>query len=283
MPLGIELAAAQVRVLPCQTIAAEIERNLNLLATSLRNIPPRQRSLLATFDYSWQFLGAVEQQLYAQLSIFRGGFTSQSAQEVTGASLRQLAALVDKSLINRTASGRYQMHALLQQFAAEKLAVQPNNLLANTQARHGQTFSQFLYERTDTLRSADAETVADEITVDFDNVCAAWNWAIACCDQDVVAQASSGLYEFCDLRARYKEGQQLIAQAAERISSCSPANELLHAQLQAYDGALLSRLGQAQQGSIQLEASIQTLRQHDQPQALADALNTSANILRISG
>lgn len=283
MPLGIELAAAQVRVLPCQTIAAEIEQNLNLLATSLRNIPSRQRSLLATFDYSWQFLRDAEQQLYAQLSVFRGGFTPQAAQDVTGASLHQLTSLVDKSLINRTTSGRYQMHALLQQFAAEKLAAQPNNLLASTQARHGYSFAQFLSERTDSLRNVDAEAVADEITTDFDNVCAAWNWAVACCDQAILTQASRGLYEFCDLRAWYKEGQQLIAQAKESLASCSPANELLHAQLQTYDGALLSRVGQAQEGLLQLETSIQTLRQHDQPRALAHALNASANILRILG
>ena len=283
MPLGIELAAAQVRVLPCQTIAAEIERNLILLATSLRNIPPRQRSLLAAFDYSWQFLNDDEQQLYAQLSVFRDGFTSQAAQEVTHATLRQLAGLVDKSLISRTASGRYQMHTLLQQFAAERLALQPSNLMANTQAKHSQVFAQFMHKRTAALRGIDAETVADEIAVDFDNVRAAWNWAILTCATDMLTQTSGGLYEYCDLRARYKEGQQLIAQAAEKVVACTSVNELLLAQLQTYNGALLSRVGQAQQGTVQLETSIQMLRQHNQPHLLADALNSLANNLRILG
>ncbi|MFO7683033.1 MAG: BTAD domain-containing putative transcriptional regulator [Chloroflexota bacterium] len=79
LPLALELAAAWVRTVPCQEIAAAIERHLDFLTSDLRNMPQRQRSLRAAFDYSWELLPEAEQTMLAQLSVFHGGFDGHLA------------------------------------------------------------------------------------------------------------------------------------------------------------------------------------------------------------
>ena len=79
MPLGLELAATWLRVMPCQEIAPQIERSLDFLTTAVRNVPERHRSLRAVLDHSWNLLSEAERQVLARLSIFRGGFDLEAA------------------------------------------------------------------------------------------------------------------------------------------------------------------------------------------------------------
>ncbi|HSR29272.1 MAG TPA: protein kinase, partial [Anaerolineae bacterium] len=121
MPLAILLAAAWVELLSPEEIEGEIAASLDFLETDLRDVPERQRSIQAVFDYSWNLLGERERAVFAGLSVFRGGFLREAAQAVTGATLRELKALVDKSLLHRTPTGRYEIHELLRQYGLEKL------------------------------------------------------------------------------------------------------------------------------------------------------------------
>ena len=75
MPLGLELAAAWVEMLPLAEIAAQIARSADFLAADFRDLPERQRSMHAVFDWSWRLLGADEQRILCQLTVFRGEFT----------------------------------------------------------------------------------------------------------------------------------------------------------------------------------------------------------------
>ncbi|UCC75796.1 MAG: GNAT family N-acetyltransferase, partial [Anaerolineales bacterium] len=122
MPLGILLAAAWVGVLTPVEIASEIGQSLDFLEAQLRDLPQRQRSMRAVFDHSWRLLSEREREVFQRLSVFRGGFTRQAARQVAGASLRQLRALVEKSLLQRDPQGRYGVHDLLRQYAAQRLA-----------------------------------------------------------------------------------------------------------------------------------------------------------------
>jgi predicted ATPase/DNA-binding SARP family transcriptional activator len=122
LPLGLELAAAWVRVLSCREIAEQIERNLDVLSAQLADVPDRHRSARAVFEYSWSLLAPEEQQVFLRLAAFPGGFRREAAEKVAGAPLSLLFTLVDKSLLRASASGRYDMHSLLHQFVAEKAA-----------------------------------------------------------------------------------------------------------------------------------------------------------------
>jgi predicted ATPase/DNA-binding XRE family transcriptional regulator len=107
IPLAIELAAVWVEALSCREIAEEIQANLDFLSVSMRDMPERHRSLRATFDHSWKLLSEEERRVLARLSVFRGGFKRNAAQEIAGASLPLLGSLLSKSLISRSESGRY--------------------------------------------------------------------------------------------------------------------------------------------------------------------------------
>jgi predicted ATPase/DNA-binding CsgD family transcriptional regulator len=121
IPLAVELAAAWVRVMPCAEIALEVERSLDILTTTNRNVPEKHRSMRAAFERSWELLTGEEQAVFRKLSVFRGGFSREGAGQVAGATLAILASLVDKSLVEVDASGRYELHGLLRQYAADRL------------------------------------------------------------------------------------------------------------------------------------------------------------------
>ncbi len=134
MPLALELAAAWVRVLSCAEIAQEIARGLDFLTTKQRNLPYRHRSMRTVFDQSWKLLSAEEQQVFARCSIFRGGFTREAAEAVTGATLETLAALVNKSFLSRNEQGHYEIHELARQYGAERLMESSEEMA--TRSRH---------------------------------------------------------------------------------------------------------------------------------------------------
>src|SRR5262249_52535375 len=153
MPLGIELAAAWVRTLSCAEIADEIARNLDFLVTSTRDLPERHRSIRAVFEHSWKLLTLEEQQVLQRLSVFRGAFTREAAEQVAGASLVVLSTLVTKSLLHRTAKGRYDLHELVRQYVGRHLAEVPSDHDA-THARFSHYYAEWLQRQEAPLLSA---------------------------------------------------------------------------------------------------------------------------------
>lgn len=109
-PLALKLAAAWVRTLTCAEIAKEIERSLDFLRVSGRDVPARHRSMRAVFDHSWSLLSAEEQSVLSQLSAFQGGFSLEAAEQIAGATVFTLSNLVTKSLIRRSGKERYDLH-----------------------------------------------------------------------------------------------------------------------------------------------------------------------------
>src|SRR6185503_1023269 len=95
-PLGILLAASWLETLSLSEIAQEISSNLDFLESEMHDLPERQRSLRAVFEYSWNLLTEQEQTLFAQCSIFRGGFTREAVQQITGTNLRSLTTMINK-------------------------------------------------------------------------------------------------------------------------------------------------------------------------------------------
>lgn len=216
IPLGLELAATWVNALSCQEIANEISRGLAILETSMGAILERQRSMRAIFDHSWRLLSRREQTLLPRLSVFRGSFSRQAAEQVAGISLRELSGLVDKSLVRRTTTGLYNLHDLLRQYCAEILNRSSSNH-HQTLDRHCDFYSQRLSKWNDLLHGTKQGEALQEIEKDLENVQAAWDWAIGQKQLEKLAQAVDGLGEFYLRRARLSEGWDTFQKAGAII------------------------------------------------------------------
>jgi predicted ATPase len=212
MPLGILLAAAWVELLTPTEIAAEINRSLDFLAGGWRDLPERQQSLRAVFNHSWGLLTAREQTVFQQLSIFRGGFTYEAAQAVIGASLPELRTLVNKSLLYRLETDRYELHELLRQYGTEKLEEQTAEILKTSAVwavhdRHSAYYCALLQTREAGLKGPEQQLAFAELQAEHENIWLAWNWAVEQGQVERLAKAMDCLGFFYDWRGRFREGE----------------------------------------------------------------------------
>lgn len=176
-PLALQMAAAWVRLMSCQAIAAQIDSSLDLLTTSLQDIPPRQRSIRVIFDHTWRSLSDEERYTLEQLALFRGGFTLAAAIEVATASHQLLLGLVDRALVQyEPRHDRYRLHQMLRQFALEK--AQANEAAYESgQEAHGRYYLQLLHTEGERLNTVQFQEALEAVKVDVENVRQAWMWA----------------------------------------------------------------------------------------------------------
>ncbi|MGZ8693006.1 MAG: ATP-binding protein [Gaiellaceae bacterium] len=216
LPLGIELAASWVSMLSCAEIADEIERNIDFLATSMRDVPERHRSLRAAFDQSWRLLSGEQQAVLARLSVLRGDYGREAASAIAEADLRLLSGLVSKSLVRRADFGRYEVHELLRQYSAEKLAAESRDALAATRERHARYYVELLTERREALVGEGLVQARDELRRELDNLRFAAEWAALTWSDDEARGALAGLNEFFFAHSWF-DG----AETFERLASAS--------------------------------------------------------------
>ncbi len=177
MPLGIVLAASWLDSLSPRAISREMQQDIDFLATDMADVPRRQSSLRAAFNHSWRLLNVREQEIYCQMSIFRGGFSRAAAQTITGATLRDLQALVNKSLLTLSPDRRYDVHELLRQFAAEKLS-ERLELETAVRQHHSAHYCNLLQQHTANWHNAHQLEALAEVTHEANNIQVAWSWAL---------------------------------------------------------------------------------------------------------
>src|SRR5262249_21756921 len=161
MPLGIELAASWASVLSCPEIADEIEGSIDFLATSMRDVPERHRSLRAAIDQSWRLLTDEQRAAFSRLSVFRGSVDRSSAVVAPAADLRLRSELVAKSLLRRPDFGRFELHELLRQYAAEQLQLSAGEE-AGARERHARHYATMLLDRQTALLGPGLAVARDE-------------------------------------------------------------------------------------------------------------------------
>jgi len=261
MPLGIELAATWVSMMSCAEIARELARGLDLLATTLHDVPARHRNMEAVFDHSWQLLSEPERGVFKKLAVFRGGFDRQATQEVAGASLSTLAALVNKSLLRVVSPGRYDMLEPLRQYAAGKMAETPTEDV-QVQNRYCDYYASFLKQgENDIFGGARDRQVVVLITADIDNIRSSWGRAAGQGNLEVVQKALKCLWAFYDIRGWFQEGEEALQKAVDgiigtygKLDELAEEKRQVLGQVLAHQGWCCWRLGQHRK-------SIQVLRQ----------------------
>lgn len=218
LPLGIELAASWIKVMPCADIVAEIEKNVDFLSTKMRNVPERHRTMRAVFEESWRLLDPEEQEVFARLSVMRGSFDRDAAEKIAGASLVTLSALVDKSLIRPLPEqGRYRVHELLRQYAAERLAEDPERADQFNQA-YCEYYAQLLDRLAEAAHEGKQLESAAVFNREIDNIRVAWDWATENAKVREIYLSAQPLGHYYQYRAGYAEVISLLEKGARCLS-----------------------------------------------------------------
>lgn len=222
MPLGIELAAAWTELLTPDEIYKEIEKSLDFLETELEDVPARQRSMRAVFNYSWSLMAGDERTLFPRLAIFHGSFSRAAAEAVARAPLRTLMRLVNKSLVRREEDGRFAIHELLRQYAAERLQDSADDWIA-TRDRHSRFYLDFLLRETPRMKGAEQKAAFDAVTRQIEDIRAAWLWAVVQREYDAARQALEGLFVQHLTRSSLEELAELLYLVLDDVETAAAA------------------------------------------------------------
>jgi predicted ATPase/DNA-binding SARP family transcriptional activator len=229
LPLAIELAAARVRALPVAEVAARLDDRFRLLGGGGRTLDPRQRTLRATVDWSWELLEEPDRRLWRRLSVFSGGWTVAAAEAVCAGDglevaevLDGLFRLVDRSLVVATGGepARFAMLETLRDYGAERLAEAGETEVL--EARHT-TWSLGLAEPAATHRTA--RRWLRLLESDYDNLAAALDRAMAARDPDTALRLAGALGWYWSTN-RTIEGRQRLTAAVALADGRPPTRHL---------------------------------------------------------
>jgi len=279
LPLGLELAATWVRMMPVTEIAREIERSLDFLTTTARDVPQRHRSIRAVFDYSWDLLSEEEQRILRQLAVFSGGFSREAAERVAGATLSHLSALLDKSLLRHTNvhAGWYDFHELVRQYVDLKAQ---SNREEHTQMheRHADYYADWLHELEDQLQGPQQQEVLNQISQDIDNIRSAWKCMINTQQTENLRKSLASLFVLHDIRNWLHQGMDIFEQAIiplrhhETMDARQDVDSILLGELMVCQGHMCWHLGHTQNSRDLLQRSLRLLSHERKNPMLCEAV-----------
>jgi predicted ATPase/DNA-binding CsgD family transcriptional regulator/Tfp pilus assembly protein PilF len=236
IPLALELAAARVRVLTPEQLAARLDDRFRLLAGGSRTAVPRQQTRRATVDWSHALLSEPERALLRRLAVFAagaaGGFPLEAAEAVgagppvaPGAVLDLLAGLVDKSLVLAEARGaavRYRLLETLRQYAEERL--QEAGEAAAARSRHRDWYLALAEAAAPELVGRHQVAWLDRLEAGHDDLRAALAWSRTDPAGAIAGlRLAAALWRFWLVRGHYTEGRRWLEGAARRCPEAPPA------------------------------------------------------------
>ena len=292
IPLAIELAAARVRSLSVEEVNVRLDHRFHLLTGGSRNILPRQQTLRALIDWSYDLLTEAEKTLLRRLSVFAGGWTLAAAEAVCAGNpvegfevLDLLMGLVDKSLVmyeEQAAGGgdRYRLLETIRQYAGDRL--QESGEAEAVQERAASWFLGWAEEAAPKLTGNEQAWWLDRLERDHDNLRASLGWyeqAVSGVEGNL--RLAGTLSRFWWVRGYYSEGRQWLGQALARTAD----GELSAPRTKALDGAGLLALGQGDYatGRALFEESLTIGRQLGHQGDITDALNGLGDVAGLQG
>jgi non-specific serine/threonine protein kinase len=228
IPLAIELAAARIRMLSIEQISARLDDRFRLLTGGARTALPRQQTLRALIDWSYDLLSENERLLLRRLSVFAGGWTLEAAEQVCSAAgievydvLDLLSQLVNKSLVivieqSQSSDTRYRMLETIRQYAREKLLEAGD--IEIIRQHHLAYFVKLAEQAEPELYRSDQVRWLNRLDDELDNLRMALEWTFA-------GDVESGLriavipWRFWQARGYLVEIGEWLAQALERYGS----------------------------------------------------------------
>jgi predicted ATPase len=215
LPLAIELAAARIRALSPQELAARLEQRLGLLTSGARDAPARHRTLRDTLAWSYDLLEPGEQAVFRRLAVFVGGWSTAAAEDVSAdpslALVDILDSLVGKSLLRRSevdGSTRFGMYQTVREFADEQLRATDET--KRIHAAHADHFLRFVVVTERQLETADAVEAIRALEQERENVRAALAWYVEQNDFERASRVASAISLFWWIRGYSSEGRSWI-------------------------------------------------------------------------
>lgn len=178
----------------------------------MRDVPVRHRNMRAVFEYSWGLLSLQERKLFAQLSVFRGGFTREATVKVSDADELLLMALVQKSLIKHSALGHYELSEPARQFADEKLK-EKADIFERAHEQHAEYYSAYVQEKETLVGGPKQQETLTQIHREIENVREALHWAFSKSHIDRSLKIVNALGRFWEIRGYWSEGVTTLKRA----------------------------------------------------------------------
>jgi predicted ATPase/class 3 adenylate cyclase/Tfp pilus assembly protein PilF len=281
LPLAIELAAARVRVMPPRTLLSRMSERFKLLS-STGGRRDRQATLRSTFDWSWDLLSLADKAALAQLSVFEGGFTMESAEAVLDLSgyadapwtIDTVQSLLDKSFVRQVSDGRFDMLVSVKEYASEHLRTEGRfpesgpSALAAAEARHSRYFAGLGEKRA----------VAGAC-VEIDNLVAACRRAAARGAAEESAGALEGAWAALNLHGPFSVGVEL----ASVVSGTPGLGKAARAIAERIAGSALDASGRTAEARTHFEAALALAREARDARCEAHVLAKLADLHRRDG
>ncbi len=276
LPLAIELAATRVRVMSPRTLLSRMRERFKLLSSSGQR-RDRQATLRSTFDWSWDLLSLADKAALAQLSVFEGGFTMESAEAVLDLSgyedapwtIGTVQSLLDKSFVRQVSDARFDMLVSVQEYASEHLRTEGRfpgsgpSALAAAEVRHSRYFAGLGEKRA----------VAGAC-VEIDNLVVACRRAAARGAAEEAAGALEGAWAALNLRGPFSVGVEL----ASAVSGTPGLGAAARAIAERVAGSALDAFGRVAEARTHLEAALALAREARDARCEAHVLGKLADL-----
>lgn len=289
IPLAIELAAARIRVLSAAQIAQRVGDVFRLIAGGPRHRLPRQQTLRALIDWSWELLDAPQRRLQARCSVFAGHFTIEAAEAVLADDeggravvLDGLADLVDHSMLTATETDgtmHYRLLQVLRDHAAEKLRADPETDLDALQQRHARFHAEAVRQAVARLDGPEHAAAVKQLAGLQDNARAALDAALAKRWWTLALPLGADLAKFWLVQGVLAEG---VARLEQTLSLAPPDDAELATWL-GRGGALALYLGRADLARGWLHRGLAVARQLQRADVEGRALNLLGMLARSDG
>src|SRR2546421_1729823 len=214
LPLAIELAAARVKVLTPQAMRPQLREGLNILASTARDLPERQRTLRGAIAWSWDLLNPAECKLFSRLAIFVGGGMLAQIEEICGGAselggdlLEVLSGLVEHSLVRQSevdGEPRFRMLVTIREFALERLDESEDRDLIRT--RHTRAYLALAERARPYVQENDQKRWLDLLEQEHDNLRAALESSLSDGRVEEACRLVYALWRFWQVRGHLVEG-----------------------------------------------------------------------------
>ncbi len=276
IPLAIELAAARVKAMSPEQIAARLDDSFRLLTGGNRTALPRQQTLRATIDWSWELLSADERLLLKRLSVFAGGWTLEAAEAIgKGEGIEEydildlLTQLVNKSLVvwqELQGESRYLLLETIRQYAyAKQTTANEADEEPRLHQRHAEFYTQFVENAVLKIYSPEQADWLKRLDADQDNLRAALEWTIRS-KSGTALRIAKAFEEYLFWRNAFVEGIQWGERA---LSAELDAPLELRAYVMAWMALFSDQIGRIDQGSEYGKTGLELARQSQDKALLA--------------